>query len=72
MKSKGFTLIEVLGVIVILAVIITLVFPSVDKTINKSKNVTYKSQINSMLNAAYDYTLENTKILPVKILVMLH
>lgn len=64
MKSKGFTLIEVLGVIVILAVIITLVFPSVDKTINKSKNITYKSQINSMLNAAYDYTLENTKVLP--------
>ena len=38
MKNRGYTLIELLGVIIILALLTTLVFPSVINTIKKSND----------------------------------
>lgn len=69
-KSKlsrfGFTLVELLGVIVIMAVIFVLVFPAVNNIINISKDTVYQTQINKILNAAYELSLQNTKYLPDK------
>ena len=53
MKNKGFTLVELLGVVVILVVIFLLVFPSVNKILFTSKKTVYQTQINKILNAAY-------------------
>lgn len=64
MKNKGFTLVEVLGVIVILAVIFVLVFPSVKNVLSQSKETVYDAQINKILKAAYDFTLKNPEYLP--------
>ena len=64
MKNKGFTLVELLGVIVILVVIFLLVFPAANNIINSGKETVYQTQINKILNAAYDYTLKNTNYLP--------
>lgn len=64
MKEKGFTLVELLGVIVILAVIMLLVFPTVNNILSQSKDTIYQKQINSILSAAYDFSLKNIKYLP--------
>ena len=64
MKNKGFTLVELLGVVVILVVIFLLVFPSVNKILFTSKETVYQTQINKILNAAYDFSLKNTNYLP--------
>ena len=38
MKNKGYTLVELLAVIVVLSVIILITVPTVLKTINKTRN----------------------------------
>lgn len=64
MKKNGFTLVEVLGVIVIMVVIFLLVFPSVNHIIEKSEETINDVQINKILNATYDYSLKNLNLLP--------
>ena len=59
MKNRGFTLVELLGVIVILMVITILVFPAVTKLVSQSKDTVYQKQVSTILLAAYDYTLSN-------------
>jgi general secretion pathway protein G len=55
----GFTLIEILVVIVVIAVLASLVAPNVFKHVGEAKNVTARSQI-EMLGAALDaYRLDN-------------
>ena len=60
MKNKGYTLLELLGVIVILSLLVTLVFPSVINFIKKGND-----EINSITNeliisAAEDYINDNS------------
>ena len=43
--KKGFTLVELLGVIILLMVIFLLVFPATKLIINKSEDTVYKTQI---------------------------
>ena len=38
MKNKGFTLVELLGVVIILSILVTLVFPSVVNFIKNSNS----------------------------------
>lgn len=64
MNKKGFTLVEVLGVIIILAVIFVLVFPSVTNILSQSEETIYQKQINTILNSTYDFTLKNPDYLP--------
>lgn len=64
MKNRGFTLVELLGVIVLLIVIFMLIVPGVNNIINRSKKTTYQTQINTILNAAYDWSLKNSNQLP--------
>ncbi|MBR6690038.1 MAG: prepilin-type N-terminal cleavage/methylation domain-containing protein [Bacilli bacterium] len=64
MKEKGFTLVELLGVIVILAIIFVLIYPSVSDVLSQSRETVYQKQINTMLNATYDFSLKNIEYLP--------
>ncbi len=63
-KKKGFTLPEVLGTIVVLALIALLVTPVVSKTIKNNKKKLYDIQIKEIERAAKDYALKNLDILP--------
>lgn len=58
-RSSGFTLIEILVVITVIAVLASVVAPNVFKHVGEAKSVTARSQI-EMLGAALDaYRLDN-------------
>jgi len=61
MNKKGFTLVELLAVIIILAAILVIILPSVSRTLKKSKNTIYDIQINDILKSTYDYSLKKVK-----------
>lgn len=58
MNNKGFTLIEVLGVLVILTIVAFVVLNSVHSTLSVGKEESYKLMKNSILTAGYDYIEE--------------
>ena len=62
MNKKGFTLVELLGVITVLAIIGVITMPIVNKTIKDSKEKSYKAQIKEIEKAAEDYTAENMNL----------
>ena len=64
MKNKGFTLVELLAVIAILTLVLTMTTSKVINYLKKTKNVTNKEQINTLINIAKIYTEENTEELP--------
>lgn len=64
MKQKGFTLIELIAVIVILALIALVVFPAINGVLKDSRENAYDSQISIIEKAAKEYYLENYKELP--------
>lgn len=63
---KGFTLTELLTVIVILGLIILVAYPSVLKVLNDSKERAYESQIKLVEKAAKEWGVENVTSLPDK------
>src|SRR5574344_232790 len=60
MKRKAFTIIELLGVIVLLAIISLIVYPNVIKVIKSSKDKAYNTQVNLFKTAARNYVTETT------------
>ena len=60
MKNKGYTLLELLGVIVILSVLITLVFPSVINFIKKGNDTKDSITNDLIISAAEDYINDNS------------
>ena len=64
MKKNGFTLIEMLSVIVIVSIIALVLIPIVSKNIKDSKVNVYNNLINKMLGATSDWMIKNTEILP--------
>lgn len=59
MNNKGFTLIEMIMVIAILAMLAVLTTPNVIKLINKNKVDNYNSVIDSVIKACDLYTSDN-------------
>ncbi|MDD4036219.1 MAG: DUF5011 domain-containing protein [Bacilli bacterium] len=57
MKKQGFTLVELLAVIVIVAIIMVIATPSTFKIIKKSKNDAYQSQKQLIVDAAKKYVM---------------
>lgn len=63
MKRKGFTLVELLAVIIVIAIISLIIFPVVTKQISKSKQDLYNVQIENIIKAAKDMVLDNPSLL---------
>ena len=63
-KKNGFTLVELLAVVVILGIIIAISIPAVSKWIDRSRNESDESQKKTLLMASQSYAQENVKILP--------
>ena len=55
MKKKGFTLVELLGVIVILGIIATITVPLIQRTIVENTEKAYNDQVTSFEKAAKNY-----------------
>ncbi len=66
MKKKGFTLVELLAVIVILSLILVIAVPSVNKYIKQSKEKAYNTQISTIIEAVQAYASANSGLLPRK------
>lgn len=64
MNKKGFTLAELMGVIIILGIILLLTLPAVDKTIKNAKATAYDAQVDKIIAAANDWALLNARLLP--------
>ncbi len=58
--KKGFTLVELLAVIIILGIIALITFPIVDKSIENSKQAALERSIDSILEAAHNYSTQNS------------
>ena len=58
-ELNAFTLVELLGVIIILSVIALITYPIIDKTIKNSKEESLKQTIKNIEDAAYNYSVEN-------------
>ena len=62
---KGFTLTELIAVIVVISLIALIAVPSVIGTVNNSKDNISKAQESEIIRAAKDWLLEHPKELPV-------
>lgn len=63
MKKRGFTLVELLAVLVVLAVISTIAFPIVNNIIDESEEKAYKQQIKTIEKAAKNWSTDNSNLL---------
>ena len=66
MKKKGFTLVELLAVIIILSLVLVIAVPSVNRYIKQSKEKAYNTQISTIIEAAQAYASANSGLLPRK------
>lgn len=64
MKKKGFTLAELLGVIIIMGVLALLVIPTIDKAVKENKQNLYETQIKSIETASNMWAVDNRGQLP--------
>lgn len=64
--KKGFTLVEIIGVIVILSIILTICFPVVTKIINNGRQTSYNSIVEDIKKAASDWCLLHPNLTPTK------
>ncbi len=58
MNSRGFTLIEVLGVLVVVSFILVVVMRGFNSTVSLSKEEAYRIMKNNIISASYDYINE--------------
>ncbi len=59
MKIRGFTLVELIAVIIILGISLLIIIPSVSKTIRKSEIKTFTASAKGVLRSATDYYAED-------------
>lgn len=58
MNNKGFTLIEVLGVLIIISTIMVGIAYGIQETLSASKEEAYKVMKNNIISVSYDYVQE--------------
>ena len=58
MNNKGFTLVEVLSVLVLISIITVCVFATINSTMSVGKEEAYKLMKNNMISVSYDYVEE--------------
>lgn len=59
MKKKGFTLVELIGVIVLLGAVLLIIIPVVNKSLKEGKQKTYDSQIEGIKQALVTWSTDN-------------
>ena len=64
MNNKGYTLVELLAVFVVLGVTIMISVPIISSVINTSKEKSYNEQVKILEEAARTYMSRNSKELP--------
>lgn len=64
-KKNGFTLVEVLGVIVILGLLALLVIPAIDKTVKESNQTLYQAQLSTIIEGAKNWSSDHINELPI-------
>ncbi len=64
MKKNGFTLLEILGVIVLLGIVAVLVVTLSNRTLKESKQSLYDSQKETIITSAKNWTIANNGQLP--------
>lgn len=62
---KGFTLVELLAVIIVLGIVLSITMLSVSTQIQKSKEQSYKMQVDNILDSAVNWANANTELLPI-------
>jgi prepilin-type N-terminal cleavage/methylation domain-containing protein len=63
-KNKGFTLIEILTVVVILGVLAIIIIPIIDRLMKESDETAYKTQVDAIKTAAESWSEHNSDHLP--------
>lgn len=63
-KNKGFTLVEILTVVVLLGLLAIITFPNVDRYIDEAKEKAYENQVNNIILGAKNWATENKLLLP--------
>ena len=58
-NNKGFTLVELLAVIVVLGIVLTIAVPGVTKLINKSKKNSFESSAQGLIQSAKYFYSDN-------------
>ena len=61
---KGFTLVELLGIIIILGVVALICFPKVNSMIKQSKQDAYDAQVKNIVDSARSWAVDNNSKLP--------
>ena len=64
MKNKGFTLVELLGVIVLISLIAVIIIPTTSKMIKKGSDVADAQKVENIILAAKNWASDNKEILP--------
>lgn len=62
--KKGFTILELAMVIVLIGMIALIAFPLIDRYINNVREDMYETQINNIILAAKDWGFDNRLMLP--------
>ena len=62
--KRGFTLVELMAVVIVIAVIGLIAIPTVDKTIKDNKNKLYQIQISNIYDAAKTWSDNHVNLLP--------
>ncbi len=59
MKNKGFTLVEVLAVIILLGLIASIIIPNYNKSIENSKKKAFEESLNGLVRTIENYVANN-------------
>ena len=63
MNKKGFTLIELMGILIVIGIIAVIAVPTINDTIKKSNNDLYNEQINYIVKHAERWSVSNTDMI---------
>ena len=63
-KKNGFTLVELLAVLVILSFILIATVPAVSGILSRNRQRLYRDQVDTILRVSKDWALKNSDLLP--------
>ena len=64
MEKKGFTLIEIMAVMVVLGLLIAIIVPVVNNLLKDSEDTLHDEQIDLVVKASQKYMVEHSELLP--------